>query len=293
MSSFWSGLGNILTGGISGLFTRGSTGDSATSFFNDPLGYGSRSRSEQLQRDAFNFQKDSWQKEYQLQQDQFEYQKWFDQNNVTLQAKQNAALGINPMVANGAGTSSVSASGSPSGVQTPGTSGVSDIVGTVLSQLGQNHRADVAADLEQQQIDNEQTYRNELLTVLKQRSDNEGNRTRAYTEETRVRIEQMLNDLEKQYEGDYGTKSTNTKKMFGEIRSELKKLGIDLGEPQSPTGLGIGNAPKKSSYKPGKREGVDYDVSAVVSSDGYKKAAVAAGKQGRYLSPYDYVNGKR
>lgn len=291
--SFWSGIGNILTGGISGLFTKGSTGDSASAFFNDPLGYGSKARSEQLQRDAFNFQKDSWNKEYQLQQDQFEYQKWFDQNNVTLQAKQNAELGINPMVANGAGTSSVSASGSPSGVQLPGQSGVSDVVGTILSQLGQNHRTDVAAGLEQEQIDNEKSYRDDVLEILRTRANNESDRTGAYTEETKVRINQMLNDLEKQYEGDYGSKSTNTKKLFGEIRSELKKAGIDLGDPQSSSGLGLGNPPKKSSYKVGKREGSDYEVSAVVDSDGYKKAASAAAKRGEYLSPHDYVNGKR
>lgn len=291
--SFWSGLGNILTGGISGLFTKGSTGDSASAFFNDPLGYGSKAQSLQLQKDAFNFQKDSWNKEYALQQDQFEYQKWFDQNNVTLQAKQNAALGINPMVANGAGTSSVSSSGSPSGVQMPGTSGTTDVVSTILSQLGQNHRADVAAGLEQQQIDNENAYRDEILTILRNRADNEADRTGAYTEETKVRIEQMLNDLEKQYEGDYGSKSTQTKKMFGEIRAELKKFGLDLGSPQSPSGLDLGKPPKKHSYRVGKREGSEYDVSSVVNSDGYKKAAKAAADKGRYLSPHDYVNGKR
>lgn len=292
--SFWSGIGNILTGGISGLFTKGSSGDSASAFFNDPLGYGSKARSEQLQQDAFNFQKQSWAKEYQLQQDQFEYQKWYDQNNVTLQAKQNSALGINPMVAQGAGTSSVSSSGAPSGVQMPGQSGVSDVVGTILNQLGQNHRADIAADLEQQQIDNESAYRDELLTVLRNRASNEDVRTKAYDDETRVRIEQMLNDLEKQYEGDYGSKSSNSKKIFGEIRSELKKLGIDIGDAQSSSGLNLATPPdRKSKYKPGKREGTNYDVSAVVSSDGYKKAAAAAGKKGYYLSPHDYVNGKR
>lgn len=283
--SFWSGLGNILTGGISGLFTRGSTGDSASAFFNDPLGYGSKARSEQLQRDAFNFQKDSWQKEYQLQQDQFEYQKWFDQNNVTLQAKQNAELGINPMVANGAGTSSVSASGSPSGVQMPGQSGASDVVGAILSQLGQNHRADIAAGLEQQQIDNENTYRNELLGIFRDRANNENVRTKAYDEETKVRIEQMLNDLEKQYEGDYGTKSTQLKKTIGEIRHFISGAvsdAQDYVETKKP-------APK---YKPGRKE-TSYDVSAVVDSDGYKKAAKAAADKGRYLSPHDYVNGKR
>lgn len=283
--SFWSGLGNILTGGISGLFTRDSTGDSATAFFNDPLGYGSKARSEQLQREAFNFQKDSWQKEYALQQDQFEYQKWFDQNNVTLQAKQNAELGINPMVANGAGTSSVSASGSPSGVQMPGVSGVSDIVGTILSQLGQNHRADIAANLEEQQIQNEKVYKDELLNVLRNRGINETNRTNAYTGETKVRIDQMLNDLEKQYEGDYGSKSTVLKKTIGEIRHALSGVidsANDYVETKKP-------APK---YKPGKKEG-SYDVSAVITSDGYKLAAKKASKEGRYLSPYDYVNGKR
>lgn len=283
--SFWSGLGNILTGGISGLFTRGSTGDSASAFFNDPLGYGSKARSEQLQRDAFNFQKDSWNKEYQLQQSQFEYQKWFDQNNVTLQAKQNAALGINPMVANGAGTSSVSASGSPSGVQMPGVSGATDIVGNILSQLGQNHRADVAADLEQQQINNEKVYRDEILDILRTRADNESNRTGAYTEETKVRIEQMLNDLEKQYEGDYGSKSTYMKKTIGEIRHALSgavNSANDYVETKKP-------APKRIK---GQKES-SYDISAVVTSDGYKKAAKAAADKGHYLSPHDYVNGKR
>lgn len=283
--SFWSGLGNILTGGISGLFTKGSSGDSASAFFNDPLGYGSKARSEQLQRDAFNFQKESWNKEFQLQQNQFEYQKWFDQNNVTLQAKQNAELGINPMVANGAGTSSVSASGSPSGVQMPGQSGVSDVVGTILNQLGQNHRADVSAGLEQQQIDNEKAYRDEVLDILRTRADNESDRTGAYTEETKVRIEQMLNDLEKQYEGDYGSKSSPQKRLIGEIRHALSgavSSANDYAETKKPV-------PK---YKPGRKEG-SYDVSAVVASDGYKKAAKAAADKGRYLSPHDYINGKR
>lgn len=294
--SFWSGFGNILTGGISGLFTKGSTGDSAISFFNDPLGYGSRARSEQLQEDAFKFQKDSWQKEFQLQQDQFAYQKWFDENNVTLQAKQNAALGINPMVGQGAGTSSVSASGSPSGVQMPGVSGTSDIVGTILNQLGQNHRADVAADLQQQSIDNEKGYRDEVLNILRTRANNEGERTGAYTEETKVRIEQMLNDLQHEYEGNYGSKSSVPKKMFGELKAEIGKIldgvssaGQAAAESKKPAKHSSDNPVKH----PGMRQGVNYEPSSVVSSEGYIQAAKKAASQGRYLSPHDYVNGKR
>lgn len=225
--SFWSGLLNIATGGLSQLFRGGS--DSLEKFTSDPLGYGSKALSDELAQKQYELSErqfkqgqENWQKEFDLQNDQFNYQKWYDQNNVSLQMQQNAKYGINPIVANGSPTSTaVSASASPqspSSGSSPLPSGgapILDLLGTLIGAKVSKDRADQQARLQQQALNNEKNYQSGLLTVLGKRADNETSRTTDYgrhidatNDEIRARIRDL--EYELKYRQDRGISHDTT-----------------------------------------------------------------------------------
>lgn len=242
---FWNGFGSVLTGGISNLFTS-KNANGAASFLNDPLGYGARDEAAALNREQFEFQKDSWQNEFNLQNQQFDYQKWYDQNNVTLGLKQNMDAGINPLAAQGGGNSSVTASASPQNPSvTPNGSVNGSVLGDILSQLGQNKRAELSADVaaremstKKQIADDElaqqKDFQQKYLNILNKKVQNESTRTSAYASEAGARTQNLVQEFETALADKYGRGSTKFKKLLGEFRTFAKELADGDGS-SSPT----------------------------------------------------------
>lgn len=247
---FWNGFGSVLTGGISNLFTS-KTSNGAASFFNDPLGYGARDEASALNREQFEFQKNSWQKEFDLQNQQFDYQKWYDQNNVTLGLKQNMDAGINPLAAQGGGNSSVTSSASPQNPSvTPNGSVNGSILGDVLSQLGQNNRAELSAnvaedemqtkkDIASDELEQQKDFQNKYLKILNDKVKNESKRTSAYASESDARTKNLVQEFETALADKYGRGSSKFKKILGEFRNFVKELadGDDSAPPAPSNGM--------------------------------------------------------
>lgn len=233
---FWNGFGSVLTGGISNLFTS-KNANGAASFLNDPLGYGARDEAAALNREQFEFQKDSWQKEFDLQNQQFDYQKWYDQNNVTLGLKQNMDAGINPLAAQGGGNSSVTSSASPQNPSvTPNGSVNGSVLGDILSQLGQNKRAELSADVASQEMsvkkqiaDDEleqlKDFQQKYINILNKKVNNESKRTQSYDDDVQARVKNLLQELDEAQKGNYGRGSTYIKRLLGELHSAVKSMG--------------------------------------------------------------------
>lgn len=278
---FWNNFGSVLTGGISNLFTS-KTSNGAASFLNDPLGYGARDEAAALNREQFEFQKDSWQKEFDLQNQQFDYQKWYDQNNVTLGIKQNLDAGINPLVSQGGGNSSVTASASPQNPSvTPNGSVNGSVLGDILSQLGQNKRAELSADVAEQEISTkkqiaddelaqQKDFQQKYINILNKKVQNESKRTQSYDDDVQARVNNLVQELEQAQKGNYGRGSTYIKRLLGELHSAVKKMG-DKYPVQS-------NSQSESESKPKpKPKQEDYSVLF-----GHYQNAVRSGYQGSF-----------
>lgn len=198
-------------------------------FFKDPLNLNSRDREEE----HFAQQQENWKKEFALQKNQFEYQKWFDQNNVTLNLKQNMDAGINPLAAQGAGTSSVGASASP---QQPSQSvGGSDmsILGDLISQLGENRREDESLKVAKDKIDKDKDTQNQIIALKRDELGLENRRTSAYEkvtqsqiQEAMARFNEIMQNLSERERAGYGRDSSKQYRLFKEILAEIK------GSPQ-------------------------------------------------------------
>lgn len=278
---FWNSFGSVLTGGISNLFTS-KTANGAASFLNDPLGYGARDEAAALNREQFEFQKDSWQKEFDLQNQQFDYQKWYDQNNVTLGLKQNMDAGINPLASQGGGNSSVTASASPQNPSvTPNGSVNGSVLGDILSQLGQNKRAELSADVAEQEMSTkkqiaddelaqQKNFQQQYINILKQKVNNESKRTSAYESESDARTKNLIQEFETSVADKYGRGSTFYKKIFGEFLSLLDRIS---SYPESSPILGNPSFPKP---KPKPKQA---DYSALF---GYYQNAVRSGYKGSF-----------
>lgn len=195
-------------------------------FFQDPLNLNSRDREEE----HFAQQQSNWEKEFALQKDQFEYQKWFDQNNVTLNLKQNMDAGINPLAAQGAGSSSVSSSASP---QQPSQSvGGADmsILGDLVSQLGANRREDESLKVAKDKIDKDKDTQDQIIALKRDELGLEERRTGAYEKDVQARFNNLMREYEEAKKGGYGRGSTFYKRLFGEVKGTLSDYADGLSD---------------------------------------------------------------
>lgn len=182
-------------------------------FFSDPLNLNSRDREEE----HFEQQQQNWEKEFALQKDQFEYQKWFDQNNVTLNLKQNMDAGINPLAAQGAGASSVSSSASP---QQPsqGVGGADmSILGDFISQLGANRREDESLKVAKDKIDKDKDTQDQIIALKRDELGLEEKRTNSYADDVKARVLNLIQEYNNAVSGGYGRGSSLYKKILGEF----------------------------------------------------------------------------
>lgn len=152
-----------------------------------------------------------------LQREQFDYQKWYDQNNVTLALKQNMDAGINPMVAQGAGTSSVTASASPQmpNAVVPDTS----LLSNLMSKLFDKKMNDDDLDIQQKKVNNDKEVADKLIALKDKQLDLENRRTGAYESDVDARVKNLLREYETSLKDGYGRGSTWYKKLFGEFKS--------------------------------------------------------------------------
>lgn len=261
-------------------------------FFKDPLNLNSRDREEE----HFAQQQANWEKEFALQKDQFEYQKWFDQNNVTLNLKQNMDAGINPLAAQGAGSSSVSSSASP---QQPsqGVGGADmSILGDLVSQLGANRREDESLKVAKDKIDKDKDTQDQIIALKRDELGLEEKRTDAYGKDVNARVLNLMQEYKAAQEGGYGRGSTFYKKLYGEIKNELEKTFGPFGEGSNGNLQGsLNNLSSKdvkgvtSELKRPKTPDGKSLYDEIVASQHYKEWAARQAKAGKRYSVEAYL----
>lgn len=217
-----------------------------------------------------------------LQREQFEYQKYYDANNVQLKTQDAMKAGLNPLVATGNNTSSVTASASPQmpDSSTPATGILASVLDKAIDMKKHNDELALARDqlkLAKDKQEDEEAYRDGYLSILRSRAGADITRTEVYRqladiqgEESKTRRQSMAHDLLIRVQDSYGTQSSTYKKVFGELKSLLGD--ISMPEPGTDPISAVAPAPKEKKRKEPRPESKDYykEYNNAVENGGFK-----------------------